>query len=462
VRDLLSPLADPRLRIDGVDHVVLDISSNGASVHGGNTDIWQVGQEHDTSLLLHGEYVQRARMRVVRREQTPRGTRVGLALIGGFFDLDAARRADGLALLDYQLSASPGAGKTVIPAEFRAAVADAVHVVQYYKRCLAPHEGPARTRGDNAVRELAEKTYCGLRPAYAEIRERASAAAVACMSDEGILRASKVYAETVLTPLLLSAPMIHRSYTKPLGYPGDYQVMLYYYENAFEGDTAFAKAFHKLFVEHPLSAGVCTRRDYVVAAIVRELDGVIAGDRAPTFSVTSLGCGPGKEVPGLVEAKREWPGSLKFRLIDQEERTLQVAFDAGQRALAASSSHGTIECLNLSFGQLLKNPSLLSAGGLQDFIYSTGLFDYLSVHVARQLIQALYDCLKPGGTLLIGNARGPNRYFFCPEFVLDWSLIYRTREEMLELARTLPGEAKVDIELERSEAYWFMVIKKPA
>jgi hypothetical protein len=463
-RELLSPQADPRLSVADGEYAVIDISSNGASVVGpADTAGWEVGQEFKAALRLHGQDAQEVRLRVVRSEHNPRGgMRVGLAVVDSVFDLEAARQVDARTQLDRQLSESPQIFGSLVPADLRAAIADAVHIVQYYKRCLEPHEANARTHGEGAVRELAEKTYVGLRPAYAELRERASAAAEVCMSDRRLLQAAKLYTETVLTPLLLSAPMINRSYVKPLGYPGDYQVMLYYYDNAFEGSTAFAKAFHKLFVEHPLSAGVCSRKDFVVSHLVRGFQAAQAAQLDSTFQVTSLGCGPGREVPGVVEALREWPGTLHFRLIDQEERTLQVAYDSARRAFATSPSRAHIECLNLAFGQLLKNPSLLAMGGPQDFMYSTGLFDYLRDDVARELILTLYSCLKPGGTLLIANARGPNRYFFCPEFVLDWTLIYRTKAEMQALAGSLPSDAMVDVELEPGEAYWFLRAQKPS
>jgi extracellular factor (EF) 3-hydroxypalmitic acid methyl ester biosynthesis protein len=294
---------------------------------------------------------------------------------------------------------------------------------------------------------------------YAQLRERASRAAEPCMHDPHALAAAKRYTETVLTPLLLSAPMIARAYQKPLGYPGDYQVMLYYYADAFEGDTAFAKLFHKLFVQHPLSAGVCTRKDYVIECMKGELARHTAASRG-TFAVTSLGCGPAKDVSGFIDAQQSWEPQIHFRLIDQETETLQVAFEGAQRALAHSGSRGVVECLNLSFGQLLKSPKLLERGGPQHFIYSTGLFDYLNTPTAQQLIATLYDCLTPGGQMLIANAKGPNHYFFCPEFVLDWSLIYRTREEMEELARVLPSDAAVDIELESGGAYWFLKVRR--
>jgi hypothetical protein len=311
------------------------------------------------------------------------------------------------------------------------------------------------------VVELAEAAYRGLAPRYADLRAEASRVARDYLADPSALRAAKAYTETVLTPLLMASPMVARAYEKPLGYPGDYQVMLYYYDDAFAGDTAFAKAFHKLFVNHPLSAGVCTRRDYVAGWLARELERTQLADSSEEYAIASLGCGPAKEIGAFVAASPRWARPMRWRLIDQEPRTLQVAYEGAQRALATTPSPASVECLNVSFSQILRTPALLASGKRQNFIFCTGLFDYLATNPARQLLAALYDCLAPGGMLLVGNAKGPNDYFFCPELVLDWNLIYRDLDEMRALTAGLPEHTEIEIEPEPSGAYWFLRSRRP-
>jgi len=459
-RELLSTLARPQLRVDDRDYAVIDISSNGASLLFPHDQSVTLGAELNVSLIVHGRETQQLAARVVRSEQEARGVRVGLAVVRGFLDLAAAKSLDETMRLERALHEGPAHHN--VPTAFREVVGEAVHLVQFYRAHLEPHEAAARASGEEAVCKLAARAYEGLLPLYGELRERASRAATAFGNDPRAWQAAKSYTTTVLTPLLLDAPMISRSYHKPLGYPGDYQVMLYYYADAFEGQTAFAKVFHRLFVQHPLSAGVCTRKDYVVDCMDGALARHEAGPVTSPFMVTSLGCGPAMEVSSFVERRRTWRGQVHWRLIDQEPRTLEVAHEGAMRALAGTEGRGSVECLNLAFGQLLKTPQLLTRGGPQHFIYSTGLFDYLPVPTGQRLLGALYECLAPGGEMLIGNAKGPNDYFFCPEFVLDWSLIYRSREQMIELASALPGGAIIDVELEPGGAYWFLRIRKQA
>jgi extracellular factor (EF) 3-hydroxypalmitic acid methyl ester biosynthesis protein len=268
----------------------------------------------------------------------------------------------------------------------------------------------------------------------------------------------------MLTPLLLDSPMVRRSYTKPLGYPGDYQVMLYYYENAFEGPSVFAKVFHKFFIEHPLSHGVRTRKDMVVDLMHSELERQQGlGLPEPTLRVASLGCGPAREVADFVSKRRRWPGEIRWTLIDQEDETLSVAYHTGHRELMATNGNarGALHCLNLSFAQLLQEPALMRSIEPQDFIYSTGLFDYLRESRAQALIAGLYERLAPGGLLAIGNAVGPNQWFWSPECILDWTLLYRTEAEMRRLAAQLPAGVEVEVVKEPGEAYYFLLARKP-
>ena len=102
----------------------------------------------------------------------------------------------------------------------------------------------------------------------------------------------------------------------------------------------------------------------------------------------------------------------------------------------------------------------LNAPESQHFIYSAGLFDYLRESRAKVLIRALYDLLASGGLLAIGTLVAPNHFFWGAEFLMDWTLLYRTREEMLRLADLLPETAEREVVLEPSGAYYFLLIRK--
>jgi extracellular factor (EF) 3-hydroxypalmitic acid methyl ester biosynthesis protein len=460
--ELLSSAANPRLQIQGRNYDLVNLSTNGACLLAARDGAdWGLAQTIDVRLMVHGVEVQRSAATIVRIEPGPNTLRVALTLNRGYFDLPSLRRIDAEANLRRHLTRGPEDHSGLLPREFRDAVARLVHFVQFYKRSLETL-GCVSAVDERSMTELAASIYPSVFEKYTPLREAAALSSLALYEDAALLRAAKQYTETMLTPLLLSAPIVRRAYTKPLGYPGDYLVMQQCYDNGFEGDTVFAKVLHKVFVQHPMSASLISRKNHVVACMQHEHSLVLDRDPEAEFRVTSLGCGPAREVSEYIEARKHWTGSARWRLFDQEERTLELAHESVFRGIAVNGSNGIVECLNLSFGQLLKNRALLEQGGHQHFIYSTGLFDYLARRTAQALIESLYACLAPGGLLLIGNAAGPNRHFFCPEFILDWTLIYRSREEMYELASPLAHVANVHVEHEAGGAYWFISVRKPA
>jgi hypothetical protein len=54
----------------------------------------------------------------------------------------------------------------------------------------------------------------------------------------------KAFARAYIHDAYMKAPLMHRCLTKPLGYPGDYVIMRFLYEDRFEGPTLWSKALH--------------------------------------------------------------------------------------------------------------------------------------------------------------------------------------------------------------------------
>ena len=45
--------------------------------------------------------------------------------------------------------------------------------------------------------------------------------------------------------------------------------------------------------------------------------------------------------------------------------------------------------------------------------------------------------------------------------MLDWTLLYRTRDEMRALAARLPGDAGIEVVEESGGAYYFLLVRRP-
>ncbi|MBK6848794.1 MAG: class I SAM-dependent methyltransferase [Proteobacteria bacterium] len=412
------------------------------------------------------EAVFRGRGRIARADETPVATHIGVQLLDGFLNLPQLQWNFAERMLRRDLDGGPAAIRDRVPPAYREIVEHLAFFLQFYKQSLNRHEERYAEMGDegqDAIRHRAPQAALeSLRAPWYALRERAAQAILPYVDTPAAFRAAKRYTETVLTPLMLECPFVHRAYTKPLGYAGDYETMLQIYRNTFEGASVFARVFHKLGCEEILAAGVRTRKVFIEQAHEAEYTRFVNSSPAGTpFRVTSLGAGPAREVAAFLDQRATWPRPVHWTLIDQEEEALSLAYHDLFPRTANTNPSRTMRCMYMSFMQFLADPSSTLSDEPQDFIYSVGLFDYIQEKRGRMIVRALYDRLAPGGFLAIANALRPNTHFWYAELLLDWTLLYRTRDDMLALAGDLPPDVERQVAVEPSNAFYFLVVRKP-
>jgi len=127
------------------------------------------------------------------------------------------------------------------------------------------------------------------------------------------------YMRRHLHSLVLLAPFARRTYTKPLGYAGDYEMVNMIMRDRPEGESLFAKILHTWFVRQQPARAHRNRIDYLVGRITEAaLRGKAAGRRAEIFN---MACGPASEVQRFI-AESELRGAPEFTLLDFNEETL--------------------------------------------------------------------------------------------------------------------------------------------
>ena len=115
-----------------------------------------------------------------------------------------------------------------------------------------------------------------------------------------------------------------------------------------------------------------------------------------------------------------------------------VALDSDPRSLEeVTRCYGSfgVQTCNAGVRQLLTKRVDL---GLFDLVYSTGLYDYLQLPAAQRLTASLFDLLRPGGRLLIANFLPGILDVGYMESYMAWKLIFRTRQDMMEIAEEIP------------------------
>jgi extracellular factor (EF) 3-hydroxypalmitic acid methyl ester biosynthesis protein len=247
-----------------------------------------------------------------------------------------------------------------------------------------------------------------------------------------------------LHPLLMQAPWMHRARTKPLGYPGDYEIMNGLYGNHFTGASLFAKAVNLSFVTTPAAEAVRTRKNLIKEQLSALLDA--HGADKPTRILT-IAAGPAQEVYELLQERTAIDSPLEIVLFDQDKRALSFSYGRLKRVVA-QRWQGRVKIVHLhdSIKRLLRGgASVFSGHGAFDAVIACGLFDYLQMLTAVSLSRSLYALVAPGGTLYVGNMvpSNPSRWFM--ELHLDWYLVYREHAEMLEFARTAAPDAHIRI-----------------
>jgi extracellular factor (EF) 3-hydroxypalmitic acid methyl ester biosynthesis protein len=269
------------------------------------------------------------------------------------------------------------------------------------------------------------------------------------------------FARRHLHPQLLCSPFAYRTFHKPLGYPGDYEMVNMIIRNPYEGGSLFAKVINAWFLNQLPARAHRNRIEFLKQRLTEEtLRTRMEGRRARIFN---LGCGPASEVLRFL-GESDLSNHAEFTLLDFSEETITATGKALREAIQKRNRKTTVQMLKKSVQQLLKEAIKPAPGlvGRYDFVYCAGLFDYLPDRVCRQLMGVFYQWLAPHGRLLVTNVDGTLPFRNKLEFILDWNLLYRTASGMLSLK---PERAPADLCWVRSDltaVNLFLEVRKTA
>lgn len=451
---------EPLIRIADIDARLIDVSIGGLACElGGEARKIRAGSIVPLQLWLLEERAFTAQVEVVRSEAET--SRIGVRFIDSVPEPQSLR-----AMAQAQRarnSICEGAGVyDPVPPDYRSAIHEAATVLSHWKTFLDQREAEllgsdTRDTGSQLAQleELAEKR---LRVDWLRVHSRANDAAETLANESNVLGPSKALTELLVTPLLSPAPIWSRAYQKPRGYPGDFELMNYMYDESRAGSSTYARIMHQLGREERLASTVRNRRDLLVRTIRESITRAVSLG-ASEVRVCNIGAGPARELEDLLSVG-DLPVPLKVWLVDQDEDALAFAYERLRRASFRFADRVQILCRFTSFRQMLSDTELLRELNGQDLIYSAGLFDYLSRNVAQILLRELATLLREHGCLFVGNAAAHKGIRWVPEFVLDWRLRYRSPEEMLDLARDLPVSASAEIRKDDSAAWHFLMVTR--
>ena len=237
--------------------------------------------------------------------------------------------------------------------------------------------------------------------------------------------AHRAFAQAALHPLVLRAPWVFRTFTKPLGYAGDYRMVHQMVEDPRQGPSTYFQVVNSAFLNGAAVRAHRNRIELLVAFLVRQADAARKAGRP--FRILNVGCGPAIEIQHFIQSYPE-PEWLSFQLVDFSMETLDWTRERLAGLAAAAGKKTRIDYTHDSVHQLLKRRTTADApqGREFDAVYCAGLFDYLSDKVCSRLTEHFASRTRPGGGLLVTNVHpsNPDRLFVMCH-LLEWYLIYR-------------------------------------
>ena len=351
-----------------------------------------------------------------------------------------------------------------ISAEFKAVIADVSilldNVRAWMNQVSIGIQAQEPKRAAEREREFLERVNTKVIASFNAQHERFEELAYAVSPE--LVGAHQQHAWRAWNSFFLSTPFGHRTFHKPLGYAGDYEMMAMIHRNAPEGNTLFNKAMHLLLVSQWPAESVRNRIAHLGDRLVNEVARAArAGRRA---RILNLGCGPAREVQEFMRHSA-LSDHADFVLLDFNEDTIQATGKNLQELKRSLGRRTGIEMRQQSVHQILRSAvaserKRASDTERCDLVYCAGLFDYLAAGTCKALVKLFHHWLAPGGLALAANMHDAKPFRNFIEYVLDWHLIYRNSGGMWAMC---PEEmrAQAAVIAEPTTVNLFLEVRKP-
>lgn len=268
----------------------------------------------------------------------------------------------------------------------------------------------------------------------------------------------KIYFQNIMHPLFMLAPILNRIYLKPLGIAGDYEMINMLYKNDYVGDSLFGKMLHKYICSKQTSEVIRTRVDFICEIISNLISERINEKTSEKVKITSVASGSAIEIQKLISYEKNI-NYLDITLLDFLEEAIAHSKNKINLLENKYNRKSKIKFVKESIFNIIKDKKALDKiEDGQDIIYSLGLFEYLTDSTCKILLKVLSQKLSKNGVLIIGNYINEAPLKGWMELGVDWYLIYRDEQKVLNLSDKLNYE-KI-LKKEKTGFFNFLILKK--
>jgi extracellular factor (EF) 3-hydroxypalmitic acid methyl ester biosynthesis protein len=272
----------------------------------------------------------------------------------------------------------------------------------------------------------------------------------------------RAYGRRQLHPLVLCAPFVYRTFQKPLGYAGDYEMVRMILGNPYEGSSLFAKMVNYYFWEQAPAEAHRNRIKYLTEKIKEETKRISSQGRLAR--IFDLGCGPAQEIQNFM-MQDDLCERADLTLMDFNDETLQYTQKSLEDIRVQYQRRTNIRLVKKSVNQILKESLKPVANPEEknfDLVYCAGLFDYLSDRICKRLMNYFYEILAPEGLLIATNVASSNPARYLMEYFMEWHLVYRDDKQLASLAPDQAPPDSFSIKSDKTGVNIFIEVRKPA
>ena len=171
---------------------------------------------------------------------------------------------------------------------------------------------------------------------------------------EGREATHKFYVRRQIHPLVLCSPFTYRTFHKPLGYAGDYEMVNMMMRDPYEGGSLFAKLINHAFLQTAPVVAHRNRIEYLTTKIRAEAErNAMKGRRT---RILNLGCGPAHEVKQFLE-NEELSDLCDITLLDFNSETIEYTGKELAKVRTQAGRVTPISLLQRSVHKLLRQAS---------------------------------------------------------------------------------------------------------
>lgn len=215
---------------------------------------------------------------------------------------------------------------------------------------------------------------------------------------------------------------IQRSFTKPRGYPGDYELLNSIYDRAPKAQ-GLGGYLDRYILDSTLGRAVVARLRAARQFLTKEV-----AARGGNARILNVACGPGREyIDGFLEAEAN---DVEITCIDNDT----AALDFVQTNVAPQMSPQiSINFQRYNALRMVSGKTNVERFGRSDIIYSVGLCDYIPDDYLVPMLRGWRESLAEGGVVYVAFKDMELYDKAVYQWLMDWYFYQRTYEDCRRL-----------------------------